>query len=151
MAGGNFLVPVTPTVQAVQYSASMCMGGLLTLPLGVSGIVTKILLASAGGDTVAKVIYLFWQNPVNSIFVDKTAITLATADLPKLLCSPYTITPSVPQGATASVGEAANLTENYGFGLAGGNLYAAIVATANDTPGSTTDLVLSFGGIRDYP
>jgi len=144
--GGDKAVSIAPTVQNAAYSASNSLGGLQTLSAfrlsAHSGIFNRLWLGSKGGSTVAMTVYVFDANPTNSTCTDKTAFSLASADLAKLAFAPFVITPAAPQGATQTVGEFSTVAS-----LANAdspqttNIYLCIVANASVTPASTSDIV----------
>lgn len=137
-------VAVTPTIQAAQYVSGNNMGGLQTVTLGTTqSLLSQVSLMSQGGLATGKVIYLFDANPTGSTFTDKSTFTLATADTSKILAI-FTLTPVAPTGTTRSYAAASNLALAV---PAGGVIYMAIVETATETPGSTSDLVFNFSAV----
>lgn len=134
-------VSVTPTIQNASYISGNNMGGLQTITLGTSqSVLNQVSLMSQGGLATGKVIYLFDANPTGSTFTDKSTFTIAAADTSKIL-SVFTLTPVAPTGTTRTFAAASNL----GLGIPfGGVIYLAIVETVTETPGTTTDLVLSL-------
>jgi hypothetical protein len=153
IGGYDFFVSQTPTIQAAQYVSGNCMGGFQAVAIatttGVTGILDKITLISKGGLVTAKQLYVFTSNPSGSTCTDKSTFTIAAADLPKLMTT-LSITPVVPTGGAASVGEASNLVNQF-VTSGNANLYVAIVETTTETPGSTSDLVLNIGGVKNAP
>jgi hypothetical protein len=153
IGGYDFFVSTTPTIQNAQYVSGNCMGGFQAVAVGTttggSGILTDFTLISKGGLITGKQIYLFSSNPSGSTCTDKSTFTIAAADLPKLITS-FTVTPAVPTGGAASVGNVSNLVYNY-VTSGNNNLYFAIVETATETPASTSDLIFNIGGVKDAP
>ena len=153
IGGYDFFVSTTPTIQNAQYVSGNCMGGFQAVTVatttGASGILTNFTLISKGALVTAKQIYIFSSNPSGSTCTDKSTFTIAAADLPKLITS-ISVTPAVPTGGAASVGNATNLVQNF-VTSGNGNLYFAIVETATETPATTSDLIFNAGGIKDAP
>lgn len=139
----GYNVTVTPTVQNAAYASGNCIGGFQAFTLGTAAsVLSTLTLASQGGDIVPKQVYIFSSNPAGSACTDKSTFTIATADLSKLITS-FALTPSAPTGTSKALATASNL----GIGVtSGGTMYVALVATAADTPATTTDLTLIVSG-----
>lgn len=153
-AGGyDFFVSTTPTIKNAQYVSGNCMGGFQAVAVGTtnggSGILTNFTLISKGALVTAKQIYVFSSYPSSSTCTDNGTFTIAAADLSKLITS-FSVTPAVPTGGVASVGNVSNLVLNY-VTSGNNNLYEAIIETATETPASTSDLVINNGGVKDAP
>ena len=108
--GSDYARGITPTTQAITYSAGASMGGLLSMAVfrGTdipAGIFNNCFFASRKGNTGAVTIYVFDSNPVNSTITDATALVISSLDVGKLAFNPFTITPTVPQNAGAAMGE----------------------------------------------
>lgn len=131
----------TPTIQNAAYANTNCMGGFQTVALGTSqSVLSALTLSSKGGLATAKQIYIFSANPTGSTCTDKSTFTLAAADVSKLITT-VSLTPVAPTGTTVTTATASGL----GLGIpSGGTIYVAVVETTTETPGSTSDLVLSF-------
>jgi hypothetical protein len=150
-SGREFLATVTPTLQTAAYASGNCMGGFQAIPAaraaGGSGVLSSLALISNGGSAIAKQIYVFSANPGSSTCVDRASFSIAAADRAKLVTT-FQLTPAAPSGATWSEAEQANLARSFVTG-ADANLYVAIVETGAETPASTSDLVLTLGGVQD--
>ena len=134
-------ITITPTIQNAQYVSGNCMGGFQTVALGTAAsVLNQVNLLSKGGLATAKQIYLFSANPSGSTCTDKSTFTLAAADVSKVM-SIFSLTPAAPTGTTVTFAAQTSV----GLGVpSGGTIYAAVVDTATETPGSTSDLVLNF-------
>lgn len=141
------------------YGTGVVLGGLQTVPLfrtaqNPSGLPTGITVASQTGNVVPMTFYGFDALPsANTSCADHSAFSLGTADVGKLIFAPLTITPVVPQGSTASIGQASIPTpppsiHNHDV-PATVNIYTCLVANGLTTTGSTTDLVQKIGIAQD--
>lgn len=159
IAGGfNIFVTVTPTVQNASYSSGNAIGGLQTLAFfnstsQPSGILNNISVWSQGGATTAITFYIFRTKPsASTTCTDKSAFSLAAADVSKLIpTTPPVLTPAViGAGTTAtSASQQLPISVSNGDGTATNNLYVCPVVGGTVTPGTTTDLVFSYGGLQD--
>lgn len=154
--GRESAVSFVPTVQNAAYSTGNSLGGLQTVPFfcctpALSAIMDNFQLMSKGGSTVAMTVYIFDTNPTNSTCTDKTAFSLASADLPKLAMSPFVLTPAVVgSGATATLAQLVQVTSIINLDAPRlGNIYVCIVANGAVTPASTSDLVGKISGTLD--
>ncbi len=155
VGGYNVGVAFTPTVQNASYSSGNSLGGLQTIAFfrstaQPSGIFDNFLITSKGGSTVAMTVYIFDTNPSGSTCTDKSAFSLAVADVAKLAMAPFVLTPAiVGAGTTATTAQLAqNASVKNGDG-ANVSLYVCLVANGTVTPGSTTDLVGKISGAID--
>lgn len=149
----------TLTVQNTSYAASVALGGLQTIiafrnAQNPSGLPTGITVASQTGNLVAYTMYVFDALPgATTTCVDHTTFSLGTSDVGKLAFAPLTITPIVPQGSTASIGQATIPTPPPSIhnhdAPATANIYTCLVANATVTTGSTSDIVQKFSLAQD--
>lgn len=99
--------PVAPTIQNAAYSSGNAMGALQTVqvfrsPSQPSGVLTGVLLAWKGTETTPLTFYIFDTNPIGTTCTDKSAFSLAAADIPKLAIAPFTLTAAAPTGTTST-------------------------------------------------
>lgn len=136
------LVSVTPTIQNAAYASTNCMGGFQTVALGSSvSVLNQIGIFSKGGLATAKLLYVFSANPSASTCTDKSTFTLNAADVSKVMLI-VSLTPATTTGTSVTSAFASNI----GLGVpSGGTVYLAIVDTATETPGTTSDLVVNLG------
>lgn len=146
--GADVQIAFTPTVQNAAYSAGNALGNLQTVPVFASGaantgIFNSYQIVSKGGSVVAMTVYIFDALPSASTCTDKTNLTLAAADVPKLAMAPFVITPAVVgSGTTASAAQLNQISSvQNADSPPTANLYVCLVANATVTPASTTDLV----------
>lgn len=147
-------VSFTPTVQNAAYASGNAMGGLQTIAffsITGTGIFDQFLITSKGGSTIAMTLYIFDTNPTGSTCTDKSAFSLATADVSKLAMAPFVLTPAV-----VGVGVTTTLAQLSQIGSIGNhdspqapNLYICIVAGGTVTPASTSDLSAKISGVVD--
>jgi hypothetical protein len=155
---GNDGVAVTPTIQTASYSSGNAIGGLQQVPffrsvyLTHSGVLDAVQLMSKSGATTPITFYIFDTQPSTSTpCTDKSAFTLAAADVPLLAVQPFTLTPAATTGTTVSSAQlvqavsVANQDGNGGTRL----LYVCMVVGGTVTPPSTSDLVFKLSGALD--
>jgi aspartate/tyrosine/aromatic aminotransferase len=154
--GSDKDIAVTPTVQAAQYVSGNAIGALSTVAAlrsdaGPSGIINYFWLASKSGQTPTVTVYLFSANPTASTVTDKSAFSLANADLSKLIVAPFALTPSAPTGTTATFAQWSNIGAEFlnQDSPPTANIYVALVSGSTFTPGSTADIVFKVGVTQD--
>ncbi len=159
VSAGGFDVSVTvvPTVQNASYSSGNVIGGLMTIPFfrrpaQPSGILNNVSVASLGGSTTAITLYIFGANPTASTITDKSAFSLAAADVQKLIATiPIVLTPAVIGAGTTVTFASQQLpvaVQNSEVATTL-NLYAVAVVGGTVTPATTSDLIFKFAGIQD--
>jgi hypothetical protein len=155
VVGYDGSVSFTPTVQNAAYSSGNSLGGLQTVkllrPPQYSGIFTGFQITSKGGATTAMTVYIFDANPSSSTCTDKTAFSLAAADISKLVMQPFVLTPAViGAGTTATTAQQIQVVSMINQDTTrSGNLYVCIVAGGSVTPATTSDLVAKISGALD--
>lgn len=143
---------VTPTVQAASYAAGTVIGGLLTFANAtrtgsLAGLVQEAKATFASGIQPSLDLLLLNANPGSSTITDKTALSIAGADLGKVLGIIHLT--DVSALGTPSLVQA--LQQAFEFVLASGtSLYGCIVqrTAAGVTLGSTTDMIVSVAIIQ---
>lgn len=144
--GGDVLLSApaaAPAISASAYAAGQVIGTRFTL-LNASrvaagaGLIQAATLLSKTATTAAIDMVVFSADPTASTLTDKTAPTIAAADLDKIV--------GVIHLTDWSALGAASLAQNLAVGLpfrlgAGTSLYAVLIARAAITPGSTSDLL----------
>lgn len=154
---GGFDIDVsnTPTVQNAAYSSGNAIGGLQTIAFfrqntQPSGILNNISVVSRGGSTTAMTFYIFNANPSGSTCTDKSAFSLAAADVSKLIATiPPVLTPAVVGAGTSATTASQQLPVSVKNGESTVNLYVCVVVGGSVTPASTTDLIFKFAGVQD--
>lgn len=155
VVGYDGSVSFTPVVQNAAYSAGNSLGGLQTVqllrPPQYSGVFTNFQVASKGGAVVAMTVYIFDANPSSTTCTDKTAFSLAAADVSKLVMAPFVLTPAVVGSGTTVT--TAQLTQAVSMinqdTTRSPNLYVCLVANGSVTPATTSDLVAKISGVLD--
>ena len=142
---------VTPTLTAASaYTAGNVVGGLLTFASAVdaalSGILQRVTINCKSVQTAGFKLYVFAANPSSSTFTDKTAPAIAAADVGKLVDVIALASPDSGLG-THTLYVADGLAD--AFVLAAASLYAVLVTTATPTFGSTSDISVSLGILKD--
>jgi hypothetical protein len=156
--GFSFDVSVTPTVQNAAYSSGNAIGGLQSVKLfrgtqQPSGILNNIQVQSQGGATTAITLYIFRAKPSSSTTcTDKSAFSLAAGDVNKLIPgAPPVLTPAVV-GAGSTVTFASEqlpiIVSNLDSPFTN-LIYVCPVVGGTVTPGTTTDLVFTYGVLQD--
>lgn len=155
VGGFHTSVATTPTVQNAAYATGNAIGGLQTIAVWrststSSGKIDNISIASKGGSTQGWTVYLWNTTPSGSTCTDKTAFSLAAADVSKMVAAaPIVMTPQVVgAGSTvtfASV-EPAITASNAAVST---NVFMCVVVNGAVTPASTTDLVITVAASQD--
>lgn len=156
MFGADKDVAVTPVVQNAQYVSGNAIGALSTVSVArgeadLSGILNNFWIASQSGQTPVVTVYIFSAKPTASTVTDKSAFSLAAADLSKLVVAPFALTLAVPTGTSASFAQASNIGAEWvnQDATQTPNLYVALVSGSTFTPGSVTDIVFKLSVTQD--
>lgn len=140
----------TLTADTSAYAAGDCIGGLLTLA-GCSrggvytGTISWAMLCDAGGETVTPTLLIFEQNPTASTFTDQAAVTIADADLAKML-PPIALSTTY---AAADNGLCFADSKSISFKGTDTNLYAVLVAGGTVTYDAANALSIKLGIAQD--
>jgi len=107
MLSADIAVSTVPTIQAAQYVSGNAVGTLQKIAAfrsdtQPSGILRSIMVAWKGTEITALTFYVFDTNPTASTCTDKTAFSLAAADIPKLAIAPFVLTAAAPTVGTTS-------------------------------------------------
>jgi hypothetical protein len=144
--GGDVLLSApaaAPTVSSSAYAAGQVIGTKFTLPNAArvaagAGLIQAATLLSKTTTTAAIDIVIFSADPTASTLTDKTAPTIAAADIDKIVG----VIHLTDWSALGTAALAQNLAVGLPFRLpAGTSLYAVLIARAAITPGSTADLL----------
>lgn len=137
-------ITVAPTVTAsAAYTSGNDVGGLLTFnnavrASGHGGVLQTCLLRDTSGQNVSYNMFLFDQTPSNTTVTDKTAVSIAAADLPKVVL-PVVAFSGLTQAGTPGVIGAGAL--NYGFKLSTGTTLFGILQVVGAPTYATTTAV----------
>jgi hypothetical protein len=162
--GREGVIAFIPVVQNAAYASGQSLGGLQTisifqnpqlsfaLPNQVSGIFDNFSISSNGGSTTAMTIYIFDVNPTGTTCTDKSAFSLATADISKLAMAPFVLTPAIiGTGTTVTIAQLTQVVSIKNRDAAtSNNIYICIVANGSVTPATTSDLVAKISVSLDY-
>ena len=126
----------------------LCAIAASTRPYEVSGLIQSVQLASASAQTSQLFDVIFFNaNPTNSVFVDKTALAIAAADVKKIVgiihCTDVTST------GTGTSAQALQCALPFNLGTSGQTLYAVVVSRGTPTFTASTDLSLYVGIYQD--
>lgn len=139
------------TVQNAAYASGNCLDSFKAVVMarytGYHGIINRFVIASKGGGTTALTVYIFGSNPTGSTCTDKSTFTVAAADISKLICAPFVVTPAVAIGGTISYAE--NTSMQCHFVATNTSVYVGVVSGGTWTPASTSDLIFNLEGIAD--
>lgn len=145
----------TPTITASAYAAGNNVGGKLTIAnavrvsgsVGAAGtglVLVGITIATKFTNTSQIDVVVYNADPTNTTFTDKSAFTMSTSDLAKGMRVLH-VTDWTKLG-TLSIGY---VECNLPISLASAtSAYASMVAQGAFTPGSTTDLTITFHILR---
>lgn len=148
----------TPTVTASSaYAAGNAVGGLVTFTGatrvsdtagkgGTSGSVQSLIVSSKSSQGALSDVVIFNANPTGSTCTDKTAFSLAAADIGKVVGVVH-MSDWVSMG-TASMGQAQNQAMPYVLSSST-TLYACFVTRGTPTFTSTSDLAFALNVFRN--
>ena len=155
-ASGNAvgIYPQSLTVTAGSaYSTGNVVGQLCAIPAAtrtyeVSGLIQSVQVGCASAQAgVSFDVIFFNANPAASVFVDKTALAIAAADVKKIVgiihCTDITST------GTGTNAQALQCALPFNLGAQGSTLYAVIVARGAPTFTAATDVSLYTGIYQD--
>lgn len=156
VGGPNVSITTVPTIQAAAYASGNAVGSIQVINAfrapPISGmLMTQLMLAWKGTETVGITFFIFEQNPANTTCTDRTAFVLGAADINKLATPPFTLVAAAPPVGTTSTSAAATLS---GLSLRNkdvpptANLYICAVSGGAFTP-AVGDLVLKIAGVVD--
>jgi hypothetical protein len=149
-------VYVAPTIQNAAYASGNAVGALQSVSVfrttnQPSGVLNALLLAWKGTETTPLTFFVFDTNPTGSTCTDKTAFSLATADIPKLALAPFTLTAAAPAVGTTSTYAQSSFSpvsvKNQDSG-ATQNLYICAVSGGSFTP-AVGDLTYKVSVVND--
>lgn len=148
----------TPTVTAsAAYAAGNSVGGLITFAgatrvggsvgaSGTSGSIQSLIMSSKSSQGALSDVIIFNASPTSSTCTDKTAFSLAAADIGKIVGVVH-MTDWVSMG-TASMGQAQNQAMPYALSSST-TLYACVVTRGTPTFTSTSDIAIALNVFRN--
>lgn len=157
VGGFDNSITVTPTVAASSHVSGSSVGGLQTLAFfrassPFTGIYNNTLAVwKTGTNLTAVTVYGFSANPTGSTCTDATAVSIAAADVSKLIPgTPFTMMPAViGAGSTFSAAYVQSpITVKNNDSTRGQNLYFCIAVNATITP-AANDFVFTVAGPQD--
>lgn len=147
--GKSNVVSATPVINTVQYSAGDLIGGLLTFTdaLGErrSGVVLSVILTDLAKQSSNIDVIFFDSNPTNTTFTNNAALTIADADLTKVVGALSLTTYIALADNSFAYANSVNLVIKQ---TAGKDLYACLVARGTPTY-AVGDLSLRVGILQD--
>lgn len=158
VAGYEFQLAPTITVDAGAYAAGDSMGGLVTLTgaartAGGSGILNGIRLKSTGGSTNTIWIYGWSKTPTATCTNNAAYVPNAADNAFALVGFPTSVTLGGAPGAwdTATYAQLSSLISNFKNQdtVPGTALYFCLVTAAGVTPATTSDLTMVASGMQD--
>lgn len=145
---------VTPAVEATpDYSDGDVMGGLISIYnasrfTGGSGIVSSITM-SCKADIIPVVRFIFFKsNPSATTFTENSALSLNSADYNKVLGQVDLVTADDLDMGTPHIIGRYNINIPYTLDTTT-TLYCVAIARSTLNLGSTSDLTINFGLLRD--
>lgn len=148
VGGLTNIVKVALTVQAAAYATGNLLGGKHTITNAVraegeTAILQSVVIASKSDLTIDLDLLLFDADPAATTFTERAALAVDPADAFKVL-GPITINTRVDIG-TPVIASLRNIGLPVKPAGASRNLYGALIARGNYTPGSTSDLQIIYG------
>ncbi|MGH6839475.1 MAG: hypothetical protein ACREDT_11875, partial [Methylocella sp.] len=143
--GRTTMATATPAVTSNgAYAAGNEIGGLLTFAIGGAGSGTLMSMRVTSKSILATALkaYIFSANPTNTTWRDKTAPTIAAADIASLLAVVPLNSPDSGLG-THTIWNAGAIGEQF----VAANLYVVLIcgAAATLTSASTSDITVQLG------
>lgn len=143
----TYVAKLTPTVTVTSgaaYTAGNSVGGKLTLAACKTsespGLIQSVVLTFKATQTDAYRVVFFDADPTGTTITDKTAFSVASADLPKVIG--VALCDEIFQTGSTSVIQAIDLALPFTV-ASGSNIYAAIYTTGTPTFSSTSDVSLA--------
>lgn len=145
-AGGGFAqrsLKAAPAVTIGTYAAGNCVGGKITLSngSGLSGIIQSVKVWDKNGNTLQLDAVFFDADPSASTLTDKVNVTIASADLAKVIGVAHLGDFFKPTTGGA-ITQALDVALDY---VVTGALYCALVAQGAVAYASISDIALSVG------
>jgi len=142
-----------PTITAGAYSSGYCIGGLQTLSnfnraSGSSGMINAITVSDKAKQSSALAIVFFNDNPTYTTFTDHAALTIAAADLNKIVGIIQIPAANYQSFASNSVALVANIGMGYVIG-GGRTMYFTIICNGTPTYTSVSDLQILITEFQD--
>lgn len=143
----------TPTISTSAYASGDAIGGLQSIGAvdgrtdSKSGIIQSITIADKAKQSAVIDIVFFNANPSATTVTDNGALTVADADLLKVVG--YAQVTSYASFADNSVGCASNVALPYNVNNNQGKLYFIAVSRGTPTYAATTDIQISIGLLQD--
>jgi hypothetical protein len=151
VGGKTSQVSVTPTLTASSaYTAGNCVGGLMTfssvLLSAGSGVLQTAIVQCKSVQTVTFKLYVFSANPSSSTFTNKSAPSINSADIAKLI-GVYTF--STPDSGLGT--HTVYVVNGIGQALNAGatTLYAVLITTGTPTFTATSDINVVLSVLED--
>lgn len=158
VASKTKVISTAPTLSASQYTTGMLIGGKQTLtgagacdttigyPGLCSGIINSMIIGDLDKQAANFDIIIFSSNPSATTFTERSALTIADADIPKITC----VISVTTQVAFADNGMASNQSGGCIFDAKAtlGTVYAAAVIRSTATY-ATNGLDFRFGILQD--
>lgn len=148
-----FASPAAITLQTATYPANTCLGGLITLTNmldagDLCGTILDIAVRFNVPETVGIYAVLFNANPTTSTFTDKTVVSIAAADIGKVVHGwSLSANPAIAAaGILASTYEVATGPLPTKVIAPGQTLYAAIYTAAAVTFAASSTVQVEFRG-----
>lgn len=144
------VIQYAPTINAGAYTTGMLVGGKITLANAVrsstlSGVIAGITITDLGKQSANIDVIFFNADPSGTTFTDHAVLTVADADLPKIVCAV-----NLTVHTTFNDNSVSSLTNiNCPVTLAATSLYAAIIVRASATFGSTDAIRANIGILQD--
>lgn len=141
-------ITLSPTTQAAAYAAGTTIGGLLSftgVPLpGVGGVIQSAQATFVSGVNPSPDLILFSANPAASTVTDKVALSIATADVPKIIRILHLTDCALTNTSTIMVCGDAGASKMFNNSITG-TIYGVLVVRTAVTLGSVADVVVSLG------
>lgn len=144
-------ISVTPEINTVQYTSGDLLGGKQEIANAArsgiySGVVHSVLISDLAAQGADIDIVIFSANPTATTFTNNSALDIADADLPKIVC----VIQVTNDSAFADNGVSFAAGNNCVFSLSNStSLYSAPVVRGSPTYVSASDLTFRYSILQD--
>ena len=142
------------TVANSSHAVGTSLGGLISIPTAVpatgwGGTLHSLTMAFADGLNPSVDVVLFGQNPTSSTITDGSAVSIAAADLPKII-GVFQPTVSVLLGASSPLLLQDQVNSLTFGGLTSTTLYAAVIVRGSSVTPAANDMTMQMRVYQDH-
>jgi len=152
--GSTGVVTVAPTCDTSAYATGELIGGKLTFTGAMrekygTGVIHSVVIADKAKQNVALDIVLFDSDPSSTTFTDQATLTIADADLLKVVGVISVVATDYKSFADNSVADLKNIGLIVKSNSSSTSLYGCLVSRGTPTYASATDLQIKLKILQD--